>query len=429
MITQLTIENYKSIQDLTLDVGRVNVLIGENGCGKSNILEAITFAAAAEADRLDKSSLNNKGIRVTEPELMRSAFENNSKSNNHIIIALTFLNGSNLYTLENDNTPYSEWVHIERNLMKHMSESLQRENLIKFESEQKKLSMKSLSDIENYVNNLTKNPTEYSEQERSFLAFKLLQGLLNNPREIKDFIIYSPENTSLRNFSERAYPLGYKGEGLLDLLIYTQDDAKQSQDFTELNDIQEALELFGWFETIKIPDDFSPLEKKITIKDRYLEMPFDQRSANEGFLLVLFYITLVVSKYTPKIFAIDNIDTSLNPKLCSKLIEEIARLAKKYDKQIFLTSHNPAILDGIDLGDEEQRLIVVYRDDEGKTCCDTLDLKDKPKSATKARLLRLFKDNPIICQKIEETFNNSEEPLKLSEAFLRGYLGGLPTGF
>lgn len=52
MITELKIENYKSIQDLTLDVGRVNVLIGENGCGKSNILEAITFAAAAEANKL-----------------------------------------------------------------------------------------------------------------------------------------------------------------------------------------------------------------------------------------------------------------------------------------------------------------------------------------------------------------------------------------
>jgi AAA15 family ATPase/GTPase len=53
MITQLIIENYKSIQNLTLDVGRVNVLIGENGCGKSNILEAITFAAA---DKLDANS-------------------------------------------------------------------------------------------------------------------------------------------------------------------------------------------------------------------------------------------------------------------------------------------------------------------------------------------------------------------------------------
>jgi hypothetical protein len=82
----------------------------------------------------------------------------------------------------------------------------------------------------------------------------------------------------------------------------------------------------------------------------------------------------------------------------------IADLAKKYDKQIFLTTHNPAILDGIDLNDEEQKLFVVSRNKSGHTRMKEITAKDKPKSST-------------------------DEPLKLSEAFLRGYLGGLPKGF
>jgi AAA15 family ATPase/GTPase len=65
MIRQLHINNYKSLFDLTLEVGRFNVLIGENGCGKSNILEAITFAGAAAADKLDNEFLVSRGIRVT----------------------------------------------------------------------------------------------------------------------------------------------------------------------------------------------------------------------------------------------------------------------------------------------------------------------------------------------------------------------------
>ena len=79
-------------------------------------------------------------------------------------------------------------------------------------------------------------------------------------------------------------------------------------------------------------------------------------------------------------------------------------LAKKYDKQIFLTTHNPAILDGIDLNDEEQKLFVVSRNKQGHTRMKNITLEDKPKSST-------------------------GDPLKLSEAFLRGYLGGLPKGF
>ena len=302
----------------------------------------------------------------------------------------------------------------------------------------------------------------YTEMKLDFSRELSRYDCLNN--EIDDFIIYSPENTILRDFSKEANiePLGDKGEGLLKLLIYTQDDANKSQDFSELNDIQETLELFGWYESIEIPDDFSLLEKKITIKDRYLEIPFDQRSANEGFLLVLFYITLVVSKYTPKIFAIDNIDTSLNPKLCTKLIKELTRLAKKYDKQLFVTSHNPAILDGIDLGDDEQRLFVVSRNKQGHTCCKRIEVTDKPKSSVRDMLSRLFNDNKTYNKEdilntfdngddpldisyafskmfndnevyskedILNKFDNSEEPVKLSYAFLRGYIGGLPKNF
>ncbi|MDM8528522.1 AAA family ATPase [Anaerolineales bacterium HSG24] len=37
MIKQIRIENYKSIQKLKLELGRITVLIGENGSGKTNI--------------------------------------------------------------------------------------------------------------------------------------------------------------------------------------------------------------------------------------------------------------------------------------------------------------------------------------------------------------------------------------------------------
>ena len=427
MITELKIENYKSIQDLTLDVGRVNVLIGENGCGKSNILEAITFAAAAEANKLDNEFLKNRGIRVTEPQLMRSVFGDSDLK--PITINLKYTNFSNFitYMLFNLNEPYSKWSCAEKNYLFDIMDVFEKDK-----SFHKNKKVRIPNRKENYRNSIAREKfiSKYVKNGKSSVSNNIDKKL--SIQTIKDFIIFSPENTILRDFSKEANiePLGDKGEGLLNLLIYTQNDAIESQNFSELNDIQETLELFGWFESIKIPDDFSLLEKKITIKDRYLEIPFDQRSANEGFLLVLFYITLVVSKYTPKIFAIDNIDTSLNPKLCTKLIKELTRLAKKYDKQVFVTSHNPAILDGIDLGDEEQRLFVVSRNRDGHTRCKRIDIKDKPKSSVRDRLSRVFEEDKLYSkQDILNKFDNSEEPLKLSEAFLRGYLGGLPKGF
>ena len=147
------------------------------------------------------------------------------------------------------------------------------------------------------------------------------------------------------------------------------------------------------------------LFRSIKIKDQYLEdglQYFDQRSANEGFLYLLFYLTLFISDETPKFFAIDNIDNAMNPKLGRKLVKILAKLAAQHDKQVILTTHNPAILDGLNLNDPEQRLFVVYRDLDGGTS-----------------VRRIFKKEP----------ENGTEPLPLSEQFLRGYLGGLPDNF
>ena len=71
---------------------------------------------------------------------------------------------------------------------------------------------------------------------------------------------------------------------------------------------------------------------------------------------MLFYFGLFISEDTPPFFAIDNIDASLNPKLCRRLIKELVNLANKYDKPVIFTTHNPAILDGLNLNDDEQRL-------------------------------------------------------------------------
>src|SRR4051812_23044283 len=43
MIKRITIRNYKSIGDITVDFGPVTVLIGRSGTGKTNFVEALLF--------------------------------------------------------------------------------------------------------------------------------------------------------------------------------------------------------------------------------------------------------------------------------------------------------------------------------------------------------------------------------------------------
>src|SRR6266566_4364472 len=88
MIRKVRVENYKSIPDLALDLGRVTVLIGANGSGKSNVLEAIALASAAAQDKLDNEFLVSRGIRVSEPRFMRSAFGETRPADDAIKISI-----------------------------------------------------------------------------------------------------------------------------------------------------------------------------------------------------------------------------------------------------------------------------------------------------------------------------------------------------
>ena len=392
MIERVHIKNFKSIYDLDINVGRVNLFIGENGSGKSNLLEALVFVSASQSNKLDNEFLVSRGLRVTEPVFMRSAFDEENRDKN-IEIYIGNKNKLEHYEFKNDTEEYSPWINIMYDKSVISLHDTIKKEFIKKLKEEKKFKLITDNKLDNFVEELI----AFEMKESSEIVKELFYNGI-----FKNFIIYSPENTALRTFEKEGQiqPLGINGEGLLKLLKVVNN----YEDKSYINTIIESLQLFDWFEDIKISDEFSFGEQKLTIKDKYLYKEIDQRSTNEGFLFILFYITLIVAKETPKAFAIDNIDASLNPKLCTKLMTIICDLAKKYDKQIFLTTHNPAILDGIDLNDEEQKLFVVSRNKSGHTRMKNITAKDKPKSST-------------------------DEPLKLSEAFLRGYLGGLPKGF
>jgi predicted ATP-dependent endonuclease of OLD family len=117
MITEIQIENYKSIHTLKMKLGRVNVFIGENGCGKSNILEAIALAAAAASNKLDNEFLAPRGIRVVEPQFMRSAFDQENIKKEIKISFKGEKESEFSCELHHDNQPYSEWANRLENAM------------------------------------------------------------------------------------------------------------------------------------------------------------------------------------------------------------------------------------------------------------------------------------------------------------------------
>lgn len=376
MINNVSIKNYKSVVDVNLPLGRFNLLIGANGCGKSNILEGIAMGAAASSNKLDYEYFANRGIRVVEPRWMTPAFM--EKQDETILVSIR-LDGNivaNYPIVYNRNAKPARWecgIKYDEILSKNdCTQDL-------FQELEKRLGSKVTIALDPSSNRW---------------------AVITGDDTLDKFLIYSLEENKLRKAddSNRTYPLGRHGEGLF---AYLKELSTKPEGIAFINEIKENLKVLDWFDDMEVPSGQLSMEFSLKLKDSYLAdtiNTFDQRSANEGFLYFLFYLTLVISDETPSFFAIENIDTAFNPKLCREVTRRLIELARKHNKQIIATTHNAAVLDGMNLFEDDVRLHVVRRNVDGYTKTNRVILKD-------------------------------DMTMPLSEAWTKGFIGGLPDNF
>lgn len=390
MISNITIKNFKSVVNVNLPLGRFNLLIGANGCGKSNILEGIAMGAAASSDKLDYEYFANRGIRVVEPRFMFPAFDGFDPKaitimvNNQSDICLS------LNIFYNDNRKPAQWETDSVNInwfIKYLKDKL-------FEDKSKS------HEILDLINKIEESKNHISNDLRLKRPENNQSEIMPVDPDLTHFLIYSLEESKLRKAdnSNRTYPLGRHGEGLF---AYLKELAQRPESNQMFEEIKENLKVLDWFDNMEVPSGQLSMEFNLKLRDSYLAdtlNTFDQRSTNEGFLYLLFYLTLVISDETPRFFAIENIDTAFNPKLCREVTRRLIDLARKHDKQIIATTHNASVLDGLNLYEDDIRLHVVRRTIDGYTKTNRVTLK-------------------------------SDMTMPLSEAWQKGFIGGLPDNF
>ena len=101
--------------------------------------------------------------------------------------------------------------------------------------------------------------------------------------------------------------------------------------------------------------------------------------ASEGALYVLFLAVLAAHPEAPAFCAVDDAEHVLNPGLATAQTKHFADwiLSNAEKRQVLMTSHNPAVLDGLPLQDDRARLFTVDRDNNGKTIVKRVVVNDK----------------------------------------------------
>ncbi|MBK8802065.1 MAG: AAA family ATPase [Fibrobacteres bacterium] len=397
MIRTITIRGFKSIPDLKLELGRVNCFIGANGVGKSNILEAIGVLGAAANGVVDDEALLRRGVRPGLPRLYKTSFET-IKTPAHVgLNADNDLGATYRVSLLNPlEKPEPAW-------------SFKTERLTDGDSEIVSEGVRNKKNL---------NPTS------GLAALKMVDvepgsaaGLLM--KCLQDYAIYSPNTPTLRSMvpdPQTRSPVGLSGGQLAEgYQEFAKEFLGKDEDL-----LDQILDLVDWVSDVGTTSQSSNLlspsiartKQTLRFTDRFMQKSRNELSAydaSEGALYVLFCALLCLSPKTPRFFAIDNLDQALNPRLVTRLTSQLMPWLERSDaflgsgakRQILFTSHNPAVLDGLDLTNPEIRLFAVDRNSEGHTSVKRLEMTP------------------------ELTARRGEYPL--SRLWMMGHLGAVPN--
>jgi hypothetical protein len=209
-------------------------------------------------------------------------------------------------------------------------------------------------------------------------------------RELSEYAIYAANTNTLRGLvpdNQMRNPVGLSGgrlpEAVLKLLAARRDIKGMKKVFQDIHSMIDWESSFG----TRYLDDHTPLSPSVSIpqkviyfRDRFMAEKRNVLTgydASEGALHVLFAAVLAVLPESPPILAIDNMDHGLNPRLARALMRNICAWVlneNAINKQLLITTHNPLVLDGLPLQNDEVRLFAVGRSRKGRTTITRVNL-------------------------------------------------------
>lgn len=396
IINKIHVKGFKSLWDTSISFGRLNVFIGTNGAGKSNLLEAIAVLSSSFEGGVDYERLARRGARLSSHEIFRSSLKHKKRLSSFTIEA------------EIGDLIYRSSINSVNNFNYH-SEALDTKD------------KKRLAGRSNVGSTLLGAPAEFKiDSSRSIISlYTAFAEEKNIFQDIERFAIYSPSTPILRGVSpdnSNRAPLGLYGGRLAEALLETINNTESKRDLSRF------FRLLDWFLSIgtstpssnkELISEYVSLGRSVVLfKDKFMKANFNQLFAydvSEGALYILFVLVLLTHKESPNIFSLENIDNALNPGLVRELMTHVVDILNRDQrKQVFLTTHNPTTLDAVDIFNDEHRLFVVSRKEDGQTEFNRIM---PPDNMTK------------------EDWQNKYMGLKLSEIWLSGAIGGLLADF
>jgi predicted ATPase len=349
LLKKLDIDNFKSLCNFSIEFSPLSVLIGSNSVGKSSILHAISLISHF-ANGSIKEYLLKRNWHSTE---LKSKHYHASKRN--ITFSAQFsLNKSNLkwdFTLipkkEEDTLTCVREKIIDLDTQKIL---LIRETKKMTWYDLTKDKMENFPEIQLIGSMLSLIDTD-KEEER----FPQLVELKRFVSGINSSELLSPEKMK-RTSRYDATDLGIGGERLGAFLHSLDSNQRQlinkkiKECYPYLQSVITSKKSYGHV-ALQMTEKFNDIEP-YSVNANYI---------SDGLLRIIAIISLSALDESYTAILLDEIEDGINPGLAANLINYLIDMTEENQKQIFITTHSPIMLNYFD----EESVIFLWRPQSG----------------------------------------------------------------
>lgn len=394
-LLRIQARNFRSLRDINVRLGPLNVLVGPNGAGKTNLLEVIAFLGdsarrdlgPAVTDRGGFSRLLFRGVRKqpwVELEVEAAVTKNSNRSTTDVyqlsFTAVRRRRGSTRpdYLMREESFVFKRTSGPGRRI------TLKGADLVVAKGEEKERT-EVLREGSLALNTLPKLGDREGGDQVEAVA-NLFESL-----RVFDVDVKAARQPSLRHVEDR---LENDGANLGAYLQYLA--AGHPQRFEDLE--SDAKHFIPGLERISFRSAGGAAEAVVTeLYEAGLRDATDLSEASYGSVRALALLALLYDPSPERITCIEEIDHGLHPYVLDRLVE-LLRMASKRT-QLLIATHSPALVNRL----HAHELIVCEREADGSSRIPAID--------------------PSVVRDMEAEV---EGELSLGELWFSGALGGVP---
>lgn len=341
MLKKITIKNFKSFDDFSIDIPQFSAIVGNNAVGKSNLLKAFNLI-----------SLLASGSQI------KKAFE-----------VLNLLNKELFFNSSSQKFSFSLDLIIKGISIKYSFEIeafQEQENNFNY-----RVSSETLNNGKEIINRQGDRITVgYDENEAvpgniDLVVNQIALSLVTKPQivsDVRNFLslikvdIFEP--TKLRNPGSVARAVPGLDKNLAESLYWLKNN--KGDDYGEIQ--RESKEMIKGLEDIDVDEAGGNLT--ISFKESGIQDKLTIFSSSDGNVRALGILAAILGEPKPSMIFIDEIENSMHPKRIRSLMKFLNFLSDREDNsvQIIFTTHSPVVLRGID----EKQIIYMFKEN-GKT--------------------------------------------------------------